>query len=453
MNTLLNTVVKNNYCIGCGVCSAVSNYNVDFNKYGQYQAVLEGESNRELENAANLVCPFSNNSLNEDQISQRIFDDNLKNEFLGSYNGLYFGYSKINRKYGASGGLTTWFILKLLENKIIDGVIHLKENRDINSKTLFKYDISHTKEEVLDAAKTKYYPGELSEVINEVLNKGEKKYVLVGVPCFVKSVRLLAEQNDIIKNRIVFYVGLVCGHFKSANYSKMLAFQKGVPKGEMTNIDFRHKTGKGLAGSYNTKISFNLNSEKKEINQSVKNFYGTDWGLGMFKYNACDYCDDVVAETADIAFGDAWIAPYNKDPNGTNMVITRNKLAVEIIKKGIEANEIHIDNANPEQIIKTQSAGLRHRREGLKVRLKNKKNEWYPIKRVHENNKKVSFRYKIIYLTRSKLSKYSHIFFEKSLRKNSFFYFKFLMFPLVFFYKYILYAPGRLKILYLKLRK
>ena len=38
-----------------------------------------------------------------------------------------------------------------------------------------------------------------------------------------------------------------------------------------------------------------------------------DWGAGFFQNPACDACDDVVAETADMSFGDAWVEPYASD--------------------------------------------------------------------------------------------------------------------------------------------
>jgi coenzyme F420-reducing hydrogenase beta subunit len=44
------------------------------------------------------------------------------------------------------------------------------------------------------------------------------------------------------------------------------------------------------------------------------------WGAGFFQNSACNYCDDVVAETSDIAFGDAWVEPYSSDGRGTNVV-------------------------------------------------------------------------------------------------------------------------------------
>src|SRR5690606_38702641 len=45
-------------------------------------------------------------------------------------------------------------------------------------------------------------------------------------------------------------------------------------------------------------------------------FADGDWGAGFLQNPACDFCDDVVAETADIAFGDAWVEPYASDGPG-----------------------------------------------------------------------------------------------------------------------------------------
>ena len=30
----------------------------------------------------------------------------------------------------------------------------------------------------------------------------------------------------------------------------------------------------------------------------------------MLKYKACDFCDDVFGEVADVVFGDAWVEKY-----------------------------------------------------------------------------------------------------------------------------------------------
>lgn len=58
-----------------------------------------------------------------------------------------------------------------------------------------------------------------------------------------------------------------------------------------------------------------------------------NWGLGYFKYNACDYCDDVLAETADATFGDAWIPKYVSDDKGCNVIIIRNQAIQDLFDR------------------------------------------------------------------------------------------------------------------------
>ena len=48
-----------------------------------------------------------------------------------------------------------------------------------------------------------------------------------------------------------------------------------------------------------------------------------DWGAGFFQNPACDWCDDVVGETADVSFGDAWVEPYSSDGRGTNVMVVK----------------------------------------------------------------------------------------------------------------------------------
>ena len=50
-----------------------------------------------------------------------------------------------------------------------------------------------------------------------------------------------------------------------------------------------------------------------------------------FKYKACDFCDDVFAETADVVVGDAWIPKYLTQ--GNSLVVTRSSLFDSLINK------------------------------------------------------------------------------------------------------------------------
>src|SRR3546814_17923778 len=90
-----------------------------------------------------------------------------------------------------------------------------------------------------------------------------------------------------------------------------------------------------------------------------------DWGAGFFQNRACDFCDDVVAETADIAFGDAWVEPYSSDGRGTNVVVVRSSALHAMLREGIDAGRLALQPVAAGFVRETQAAGFRQRREWL----------------------------------------------------------------------------------------
>ena len=58
---------------------------------------------------------------------------------------------------------------------------------------------------------------------------------------------------------------------------------------------------------------------------------GGKFNLGAMMLNACNYCDDVVGETADISIGDAWLPKYSFDWRGKNLLVLRNTVLSELI--------------------------------------------------------------------------------------------------------------------------
>ena len=124
------------------------------------------------------------------------------------------------RKQGSSGILSIQTLTERLSKGLVDCVLHVKsENADLNLHSIpFKYQVSATLDETQRGGKSRYYPIELSEVLKEVKSK-PGRYVVVGLPCFIKSVRLLQAQEPILAERIRYCVGLVCGHLKSSHYA------------------------------------------------------------------------------------------------------------------------------------------------------------------------------------------------------------------------------------------
>lgn len=157
----------------------------------------------------------------------------------------------------------------------------------------------------------------------------------------------------------------------------------------------------------------------------------TNWGLGYFKYNACDYCDDVLAETADMAFGDAWLPEYVGDEEGCNVIVVRNQELQKLLDR--HKNELVLHDSDSEQVYRSQAAGFRHRRQGLSYRLyvHKQRGEWTPTKRVKASLEGIPERRQKMYAMRTVLKNQSFVGFRKARNADDFNVFKKWMRPFV----------------------
>ena len=437
--TLFKTVVNGGYCIGCGACASVngSPIQMKLDDDGRIQATWD--FSRQHSNpitSLQSVCPFSDEGPNEDQIAEELFGkDCTYHDQIGYYLSSYAGYVSEGefRDRGSSGGMGTWLASQLIKEGLVDGIIHVHPRVPSDQDPrLFHYQLSITAEEVLNGAKSRYYPIEISEMMQLVREK-PGSYAIIGVPCFIKAVRLLMRQEALIAERIRFCIGLICGHLKSMRFAEMFAWQCGIEPDKLLAIDFRKKLPGADANSYGIEVTGLKDGQVTKVVKPVSELYGNDWGLGFFKYKACDYCDDVMSETADVVVGDAWLPQYIKDSQGNNVVVVRNPAIQDILDRGIALKHLKLDSIAADDVAFSQSAGLRHRREGLAYRLylADRKGEWHPPKRVQPSATHLNANLKKRQVLRSQLARKSHHSFKKAVAHSQFSLFVRQMQPLV----------------------
>lgn len=382
---LLRNVVQGGYCVGCGACAALqgSGLSMSINQIGQFEPVIDGPAEV---HGLQKVCPFSNRSSNETEIARRLFGNGCHwNDKLGYYRSCYAGYIAEGsfRSDGSSGGFGKWIGHELQRLNLVDAVVQVAATHGSEGGLHYSYVITHDLESTRTASKSAYYPVELSEVVRE-MKATPGRYAVVGVPCFIKAIRLLMASDPVLEARIRFTVGLVCGHLKSKFYGDMIAWQEGVEPDELQAVDFRKKYPGSTAKQKGMEFEYVRNGQQHRAGDIVQNYFGTNYALGLFKYNACEYCDDVVAETADIVVGDAWLPQYVPDGQGTNILIVRNEELQAVIDAAHREGRISLDVLTEELVIQSQAGGFRHRRDGLKYRLhlKDAQGSWRPEKRV-----------------------------------------------------------------------
>jgi coenzyme F420-reducing hydrogenase beta subunit len=454
---LTETVIKNGYCIGCGSCAAVKDapFKISMTSGGQYAAQPAPVPFAEAE--VLRVCPFSERAENESILAARHFAGaTAEDPYIGRYTGTYAGYVEEDgfRAQGSSGGLIKWTLCELLRTGYVDSVVHVVSCSAAKEGVLFKYAVTNSVEEVRRGASSSYYPVEMSGVLRYV-REHPGRYAFTGVPCFIKALRLLMAQDELFRERIVCCIGLICGHLKSVNYAGLLGWQLGIAPGRLDTINFRAKLLGAQANQKGVAVSgTDANGCPVQGADIVQNLFGTDYAQGFFKYQACDYCDDIVGETADLSVGDAWLPEYVKDGRGTNIVVVRNPVVHELIKEGVRTGRLNYTEVDPGKVIASQAGGIRHKREGLAYRLwiGKKAGKWCPPKRVSAGKSNIPGYRRKIYGQRMRICEASHLQFAAAAARNDWAGFKTAMTPLVEEYRRLS-RPGLFRKAYLKLRR
>lgn len=421
-------VVKTGVCVGCGACSVITAGQIPMqvNRYGMWEADLS-HSLQPAQELGSRVCPFADETPNETVIASESYPDLPEHPLVGRYLSTFAAQVNDDEylQGSSSGGLTSWLLLQLLERGLIDGVLHVGAG---NGDRLFEYVVSHTPEELKSRRKSMYYSTSLAEAVLSIRGDG-KRYALVGVPCFISAGRHLARNDELLQSQLCYFVGLLCGHLKSSAFAGLLAWELGISPRELATVDFRVKNRDHDAGSYD----FSASSISGDARQApTRTLLGGSWGLAMFQPDACNYCDDVFAETADIVFGDAWLPEFVSDWRGHNIVVTRHPVLAQIIEMGLAAGQVTAHQVGPDRAAASQAGNFRHRREGLQLRLYDDSDagRWTPRKRVGPTSQ-INKRRIAIIRDRRNLSSTSHELYREAVDADSLAHFVEEITPLV----------------------
>ncbi len=403
MKYTIKDIVTNDLCVGCGICTSASKSSkMNWNDEGFLVPILDDSFS---ENAIKL-CPFNPNPekevKDEDVLADALFPSSKQKDFkMGRFENTYAGFSNEYRKTSSSGGIATFVFEKLLKDKIVDHLFIVKE---INGT--YQYQWFDNFVNIKKISKTRYIPVTMEDLFKEIDSK-EGKVAVSGVACFIKAIRLKQHYNPQYKEKIPFLVGIICGGLKSRFFTDFLAQSAGI-EGKYSKQEYRIKDEKSSASDY----SFGAYNSHKEFHQLKMRTVGDMWGTGLFKANACDFCDDVTTELADISLGDAWLPEYNEEGLGNSVIITRSKLADSLITKGIDNNELSVKKVTKEKIIQSQNASFKHRQKALKYRLR--KYDYSNLEKRKRFLDNIPFEFKVVQEMRRKTRKNSLVFWKNN---------------------------------------
>jgi len=325
-------------CTSCEICAAVCPKGAIIMeyKYGQFLPKVNDEKCTKCGLCLKL-CPgidIDPLKLRQEKISNHIIDGHC----LESYTA-YSNDSEIRRN-STSGGLITTLIIELIKNKEFDAVFVLDFNKFDGKPARLK--ATNNINEIINAAKSKYIPASVYNVINILKKKDNRKYIIVATPCQIYGIKKFIKKFEISEGNLVF-LGLFCD--KTLNFNIIQYFKDiyGKLNEQLIKFEFRTKEEYGWPG--NSKIYFSSSRDiivDRKVRVQLKKF---------FQLNRCLFCYDKLNRLADISFGDCYIEGES-DFNGKSSVIIRTKKGKEIFDKYLYL--FTLEKVNIEEIRKSQ---------------------------------------------------------------------------------------------------
>ena len=367
---VIKRVVERDKCCGCGVCAGACPTNaltMAIQPNGDLAPNIEDSCCRDKCSLCISLCPFSDGVYDPRPKNEKLYNSTsipeaIFNEDIGWYIRSVVGNRKPPelRSLSASGGLATWCLEKLLKERMVTRIAVVRLARD-KAKGFFEFYPASTIEELQQSAGSIYHPVEISDIIKDIASDRQQRWAIVGVPCLCAAIGNLGH----LRKQIPFVFGLACGMYQNTFYTELLLDKSGVNRKTVSAIEYRRKSDGALASDYRFRGTDNERPGQEVAYKGLPYFLGKN---AYFRQNACNYCKDVFAETADACFMDAWLPEYVNDSRGTSLAVIRNPLIAALFSRPSAGDEIELCDISCEQVVQSQRGHVRRKRETISMR-------------------------------------------------------------------------------------
>lgn len=339
-------VVDNKLCAGCGFCENLftsTNLKMKYNEFGFLVPNVNKNlkfSNNEL-NIFNNVCP---------SLNAHISNTKDYNVLLGPIKRIMTGYSadETIRYKGSSGGVLSTLAIYLLENNLVNAILHI--GADEENPLINKVKISQNRDQVVKNIGSRYSPSAPLININEVLGNFDS-ICFIGKPCDAMAIRNYMKVNQEAKNKVKYILSFMCAGIPSLDATKNILKKLDFDTDKIKSIKYR---GDGWPGYFKVE-----NFEGKVAQMS----YNESWGTILNKslQFRCKICADGTGEFADLTCADSWDKfnngyPTFEDSKGKSLIISRTQNGDNLIINALREKYIRIseNNINIAEVVQMQ---------------------------------------------------------------------------------------------------
>nr|MDA3823980.1 Coenzyme F420 hydrogenase/dehydrogenase, beta subunit C-terminal domain [Bacteroidales bacterium] len=383
----LKKVIRHHNCVGCGACTLFSNQTSRMIRTPM--GPIPDLQNAVFSEDALTVCPgigISYPDLYDDHYGSR-----PENYLYGKIQQVRIGFSGTDklRQKGASGGIITSVLTHLLEEKIVSGVVCVKQGIPLPLEASSV--IARTKEELIDSMQSVYIPVSVLDIISE-FKEGES-YAMVCLPEQSAALRKLQSMGHEGALQVKYVLGPYTGTALYPSAINSFLRSKRIAKNdEVTSLKWREGEWPGY---------LEIKTKSGKVLQSKKIYY--NFLIPFFITHTSLRSMDFVNEFADLSVGDAWSPKYESEGKGFSVFVTRTKEMEEIVSQMIRRNLIQADVVPDSESIAMHGHMLDFKKRGGYIRNRMRAFFGYSIPEYGYKPAKIAFSRKLTELVISSI--------------------------------------------------
>ena len=306
-------------CYGCGVCVAACPYHVlelKHDKNGFYAPKMVNEKACTDCGICRNVCSYVDEAL-------------AVNQPVQEWHAVWSKDAEV-RSNCSSGGVAFELAKKAIEDGYV--VVGVRYNAE---KHRAEHCLCETVEELKATRGSKYIQSFTTEAFAQLDRK--KKYMVVGTPCQIDSMRRWIRQRKIDDNFVL--VDFFCHGVPSYWVWKKYVKENFAGK-ELRSIDFRSKRNHTTNEAWPWHASYVVTCHDIRECVNQPNIYKRDWFYEYFLsdfshsrpcYEKCKF--KMYSSSADIRIGDAWGSAYEKNDEGVSAVLVYTEKGKALLEK------------------------------------------------------------------------------------------------------------------------
>ena len=355
---IFTDVINPGNCFHCGLCVGLSKNlfkMVDTNK-GPIPKLIRKPLKKDIPSLKKIVHACPGRGVPYDHLSQNL-TTLKKSKLLGNYNYLYIASANSNliRKNASSGGLVRSLLIELIKSKKVDYACILNETK----KTILNFDLLVTRNinEILNASQSIYQTTPLLHKLKNL--KKNKKYVFVGLPEHVASLRILKVKYPKEFSHIKFLISIYSGTNMYPGAIEFYLKGNGINNiNDVKKIHWRYGEWPGM---------LRIKTKKNKI-LSLKKFY-YNYLIPFFISKNCLITPDFTGELSDISIGDAWSPQLENKGHGYSVAITRSKMFDQILSKLNVRNDLYLKKIDLKDAVRMHAHMIEFKKVGSYLRI------------------------------------------------------------------------------------